>query len=207
MRLHIADGAAGQVRAQAELVPALTLVVPLEPVGIHAFTGGMVRGEVEVIEREQLAGDVALLIDLKAHGAERVVQVIAHLRDGVQAARERTDAGHGDVKVGRDLGSLHLQLRAALVDQLSQLRLRVVDGLAHLGADGRVELRQLLEQLRQRTLLAEQDSFDLLQLGLTLDRRDALSALLEQMVEFLFHIGPPFNRMIFGIKKCHSSQL
>ena len=59
-----------------------------------------------VVEAVQLAGDVVLLEDLEAHGAEGVVQVVAHLGDGMQAAAEGHGARYGDVEVGIHLGEL-----------------------------------------------------------------------------------------------------
>ena len=158
--------------AQAQLVPALALVVALQPIGIHALAGGMVGGEVQVVEAVQLAGDVVLLENFKAHGAERVVQVIAHLGDGVQAAAGGQDARHGDVEVGVHLGCLHLQLIAAVIQQLGQLGLCLVHRLAHLGTQGDVQLGQLLQQLGQLALLAQQQRLDLLQLRLSADGLD-----------------------------------
>ena len=130
--LHIADGAAGQVGPQAQLVPALALVVALQPIGVHALPGGVVGGEVQVVEAVQLAGDVGLLEDLEAHGPERVVQVVAHLGDGVQAAGQGGGAGDGDVEVRVHLGGLQLQLLPLGFQQLRQLGLGLVHGLAHL---------------------------------------------------------------------------
>ena len=106
--LHIAHGAAGEVGAQAELIPALAFVMAREPIGVHTLPGGMVGGEVQIIEAIELAGDVVLLVDLKAHGAEGVIEVVAHLGDGVQTAGGGQVAGDGDVKIRVDLGGLEL---------------------------------------------------------------------------------------------------
>ena len=203
MRLHIADGAAGQMGPQAQLVPALALVVSGQPVGVHALPGGMVGREVQVVEAVQLAGDVVLLIDLKAHGAEGVVQVVAHLGNGVQAAAGGQYTRHGDIEVGIDLGRLHLQLVAALIQQLGQLGLGLIHRLAHLRTQGHVQLGQLLQQLRQAALLAQQQRLDLLQLRLGADGLDPGPALGEQLFQFLFHynVMPPFESFASGDKK------
>ena len=186
--LQIPHGAAGQMGTQAQLVPALALVVPGQPVGVHALAGGMVGREVQVVEAVQLAGDVVLLEDLEAHGAEGVVQVVAHLGDGVQAAAEGHGARHGDVEVGIHLGGLHLQLVTPRVQQGGQLSLHLIDGLAHLRAQGHVQLGQLLHQLRQAALLAQQRRLDVLQLRLADDGLDALSTLGQQLFQFFFHV-------------------
>ena len=109
MRLHVAHAAAGEVRAQAELFVCGAAVVACNPIGVHALAGGVVRREIQLVERVKLARDVILLEDLKAHGAERVVQIVAHLGDGMQRAARRQDAGHGAVEVRGNLGSLQLQ--------------------------------------------------------------------------------------------------
>ena len=194
--LKIADGAAGQVRTQAQLVPALAAVVALQPIGVHAFPGGMVGREVQVIEAVQLAGDIILLKDLKAHGTECVVQIVAHLGDGVQPAAQRLDARHGDIEIGIHLRGLHLQLAAPLIQQLRQLSLDLIDGLAHLGTQGNVQLGQLLQQLGQRALLAQQQRLDLLQLRLGADGLDLGLALCQKRVEFLFHVRSSFCRIV-----------
>ena len=144
-----------------------------QPIGVHALAGGMVGGEVQVVEAVELAGDVILLKDLKAHGTEGVIQVVAHLGDGVQTTAEGHGAGDGDVKVRVHLGGLHLQLVTALVQQGGQLSFHLVDGLAHLRAQGYVQLGQLLHQLGQAALLAQQRGLDVLQLRLGGDGGDA----------------------------------
>ena len=188
MGLHVADGAAGQMGPQAQLLPAFPLVVTLQPVGVHALAGGMVGGKVQVVEAVQLAGDVILLIDLEAHGAEGVVQVVAHLGDGVQPTAEGQRPGHGDVEVGGDLRCLHLQLVPALLQQLRQLALGLVHSLAHLRTQGHVQLGQLLQQLRQAALLAQQQRLDLLQLRLTADALDPGAPLGQQLFQFFLHM-------------------
>ena len=148
----------------------------------------MVGREVQIVEAEQLAGDVVLLVDLKAHGAEGVVQVVAHLCDGVQTAAGGQYARHGDVEVGVHLGRLHLQLIAARIQQLSELGLGLVHRLAHLRTQGHVQLGQLLQQLCQAALLAQQQRLDLLQLRLGADGLDLGFALGEQLFQFFLHI-------------------
>ena len=148
----------------------------------------MVGREVQVIEAVQLAGDIVLLENFKAHGAERIVQVVAHLGDGVQTAAGGQNARHGDIEVGIHLRRLHLQLIAALVQQLGQLGLGLVHRLAHLGTQGNVQLGQLLQQSRQRALLAQQQRLDLLQLRLTADALDPGAPLGQQLFQFFLHM-------------------
>ena len=162
--------------------------MPGQPVGVHALAGGVVGREVQVVEAVQLAGDVVLLEDLEAHGAEGVVQVVAHLGDGVQAAAEGHGARHGDVEVGIHLGRLHFQLVTPRVQQGGQLTLHLIDGLAHLRTQGYVQLGQLLHQLRQAALLAQQRRLDVLQLRLADDGLDALPTLGQQLFQFFFHV-------------------
>ena len=187
MGLHIPHGAAGEVGTQAELIPALALVVALQPVGVHALTGGVVGGEVQIVEAVQLAGNVGLLKDLEAHGAEGVVEVVAHLGDGVQATGRRQDAGDGDIEVRRYLGGLQLQLLPPLIQQRRQLGLGLIHRLAHLRPQGGVQLGQFLQQPRQAALLAQQQGLDLLQLRFAADGGDAVLALLQQLCQFFFH--------------------
>ena len=200
--LHIPHGAAGEVGTQAELIPALALVVALQPVGVHALTGGVVGGEVQIVEAVQLAGNVGLLKDLEAHGAEGVVEVVAHLGDGVQAPGRRQDAGDGDIEVRRYLGGLQLQLLPPLIQQRRQLGLGLIHRLAHFRPQGGVQLGQFLQQPRQAALLAQQQGLDLLQLRFAADGGDAVLALLQQLCQFFFHVGPPPYRIRFlGRKK------
>ena len=166
--LHIAHGAAGEVGAQAELVPALALVMARQPIGVHALPGGMVGGEVQIVETVELAGDVVLLVDFKAHGAEGIVEVIAHLGDGVQPSGGRQIAGDGDVEVRVNLGSLQLQVVSVLLDELGELGLGLVHSLAHLRTQGNIQLGHLLQQRRQAALLAQNGGLDILQLRLVL---------------------------------------
>ena len=65
--LHIADGAAGQVGPQAQLFPALALVMALQPIGVHALSGGMVGGEA--------AGGADLLLPL----LQQLCQFLFHM--------------------------------------------------------------------------------------------------------------------------------
>ena len=154
----------------------------------------MVGREVQVIEAVQLAGDIILLKDLKAHGAEGVVQIVAHLGDGVQPAAQRLDARHGDIEIGVYLRGLHLV--APLIQQLRQLGFDLIDGLAHLGTQGNVQLGQLFQQLSQRALLTQQQRLDLLQLRLGADGLDLGLALCQKRVEFLFHVRSSFCRIV-----------
>ena len=187
---------------QAQLVPAFALVMARQPIGVHALAGGMVGGEVQVVEAVELAGDVILLKDLKAHGTEGVIQVVAHLGDGVQTTAEGHGAGDGDVKVRVHLGGLHLQLVTALVQQSGQLSFHLVDGLAHLGSQGYVQLGQLLHQLGQAALLAQQRGLDVLQLRLGGDGDDALLALGQQLFQFFFHVFASSSSELFnGVKR------
>ena len=189
--LHIADGAAGQMGPQAQLFPALALVVAIQPIGVHALPGGVVGGEVQVVEAVQLAGDVGLLEDLEAHGPERVVQVVAHLGDGVQAAGQGGRTGHGDVEVRVHLGGLQLQLLPLGLQQLRQLGLGLVHGLAHLRPQAYVQPGQLLQKPRQGALLAQQQALDLLQLAFAAGGLDLLLPLQQQLFQFFFHMVPP----------------
>ena len=180
--LQIADGAAGQVGTQAQAVAAAALLVAFNPIGVHALAGRMIGREVQLVKAVQLAGNIVFLKDLKAHGAERVVQIIAHLGNGVQAAAEGTDARHGNIKVGGHLGGFHFQFVAALVDQGGQLALDLIDSLAHFRTHRHIQLGQFLEHFRQGTLLTQQEGFDILQLGLILRGLDFLLALKEQSI-------------------------
>ena len=128
----------------------------------------MVGGKVQIVEAVQLAGDVVFLVNFKAHGAEGVVKVVAHLGDGVQAAGGGQEAGHGDVKVRVNLRSLQLQVVSVLLDKLRQLRLGLVHGLAHLRTQCHIQLGNLLQQRRQAALLAQDGGLDVLQLRLVL---------------------------------------
>ena len=148
----------------------------------------MIRREVQIVEAVQLTGDVVLLVDLEAHGAESVVQVVAHLGDGVQAAAEGQRARHGDVEVRVDLRGLHLQLVTPRVQQGGELALYLIHRLAHLRSQRHIQLGQLLHQLRQAALLAQQCGLDVLQLRFTADRLDPCLAFGKQLFQFLFHI-------------------
>ena len=151
----------------------------------------MVGREVQVVEAVQLAGDVVLLEDLEAHGAEGVVQVVAHLGDGVQAAGQGGRTGHGDVEVRVHLRRLQLQLLPLGFQQLRQLGLGLVHGLAHLRPQTHVQPGQLLQKARQRSLLAQQQALALLQLAFAAGGADLLLPLLQQLCQFLFHMAPP----------------
>ena len=185
--LQIADRAAREVGTQAELIPALALVMTGQPVGVHALPGGMVGGEVQVVEAIELAGNVVLLVYFKAHGAEGVVEIVAHLGNGVQAACGGQKAGNGDIEVRVNLGSLQLQVVSVLLDKLGELGLGLIHGLAHLRTQGHIQLGHFLQQCRQAALLAQNGGLDVLQLGFVLGCQDLLSALLEQSVQLFFH--------------------
>ena len=74
-----------------------------------------------------------------------------------------------------------------LLNELGKLGLGLVHGLAHLRAQGNIQLGYLLQQRRQVTLLAQNGSLDVLQLRLVLRCQDLLPALLEQSVQLFFH--------------------
>ena len=118
---------------------------------------GMVGREVQVVEAVQLAGDVGLLEDLKAHGAERIVQVVAHLGDGVQTAGRGAECPARRCRSpGSTSDAFIFSSSRRWLQQLGQLGLGLVHRLAHLGTQGNVQLGQLLQQSRQRALLAQQ---------------------------------------------------
>lgn len=117
----------------------------------------------------------------------------------MQTTAEGHGAGDGDVKVRVHLGGLHLQLVTALVQQSGQLSFHLVDGLAHLGPQGYVQLGQLLHQLGQAALLAQQRGLDVLQLRLGGDGGDALLALGQQLFQFSFmYLLPPLQSCLMG---------
>ena len=106
--LHVADASAGQVGTQAELLVGASAVMPRDPVGIHALPGRMVRREIQLVKSVQLTGNLVLLKDLKPHRPERVVQIVAHLGNGMEAAAGGHDARNRTVKVRGNLGCLQL---------------------------------------------------------------------------------------------------
>lgn len=100
-------------------------------------------------------------------------------------------AGDGDVEVRVHLGGLQLQLLPLTLQQLRQLGLGLVHGLAHLRPQAHVQPGQLLQKARQGALLAQQQALDLLQLAFAAGGADLLLPLLQQLCQFLFHMAPP----------------
>ena len=91
---------------RTELKLKASEVMAGKPVRIHALTGRMVLREIQLIERIQLACDVVLLINLKSHGAKRVIEVVAHLRNRMKSSVHRHNARYAAVEIRRNLGCL-----------------------------------------------------------------------------------------------------
>ncbi len=146
MGLHVADAAAGQVGTQAELFVRASLIMALQPVGIHAFPGRMVRREIQLVKGVHLACDLVLLEDLESHGTEGIVQVVAHLRDRMQPALPWKDSGNRTVKIRRHFRGFQLQIRPLCVNPFRDLPLCLVEPCSHFGAKLRNQIRKLLHQ-------------------------------------------------------------
>ena len=126
----------------------------------------MVLGEIELVKSIQLTGDIVLLENLKSHGAEGIIEVIAHLCDGVKAAAQRQIARYGTVKIRRHFGSFQLQFHPLVVDQFCNMVLGLVQHFSHLGTKSCIEIGELFHHHAQRTLFAHKSSLDTLQLAL-----------------------------------------
>ena len=170
--LHISYAIAREVRTETKLVVSRARIVSLEPIGVHALTCGVVRREIQIVERVVFACDLGAREHLKAHRAKGVVEVVAHLCDGVKSADLGLKAGDGAVEVCGDLGCLELESLASALDLLAEKRLDVVDSLTHLGAERDVKLGDLLEKLGDASLLTEKRALYLLKLGFGLCRFD-----------------------------------
>jgi hypothetical protein len=94
--LHVPHAATGEVRAQAVPLGAGPGVAALKPVRIHALPRRVIGREREGVEFVQLAADLGPVVDLKAEGSKGVVEIVAELRDRVQASQ-----GHQDPRPGR----------------------------------------------------------------------------------------------------------
>ena len=153
-------------------------------IGILAAEGA---GEVIGVEQNPAAVRDAIR-NARLNRVKNIRFVAADATAWMQAAAEGHGARYGDVEVGIHLGGLHLQLVTPRVQQGGQLSLHLIDGLAHLRAQGYVQLGQLLHQLRQAALLAQQRRLDVLQLRLADDGLDALPTLGQQLFQFFFHV-------------------
>ena len=192
---HVAYALSGQVGTQAQLLVRVAGVMSFQPVGIHALPRRMGGRKVQCIECGELTGDVIALEDLESHGAERVVQVIAHLGDGMKSACEGLRSRYGPVEVGRDLGALQFQFIPSRVDKLAERVLRLVDRLPEFPAFLRKEIRQFLHQLGQLTLLAQKVCLDVLKVDFAPGGEDHLLAFLEHQHQFLFHTFLQKNKL------------
>ena len=143
-RPQIPHARAGQVRPQAQPVAAAPGVVPGEPVRVHALARRVLRREVEIVERVKLAGDLGLLKNFKAHRAEGVVQVVAHLSDRVKRATARRSPGDGEVEVRRYRRGGKAYRLPARLDQRREMIFQLVRRPPHFGTDRSVGSRYLL---------------------------------------------------------------
>ena len=85
MSTHVAHAGAGQMRSQAEPLSAALFRIAIDPVGVHALSGRVVRREVQPVEVKQLARYLGPVVDLEAERAEGVVEVIKGLGNGVES--------------------------------------------------------------------------------------------------------------------------
>ena len=166
--LHIANAVTGQVGTQTKLFVCRTRIVSLQPIGIHTLTRGVIGREIQIIKSVIFTCDLGTREDLKAHGTECIVQVIAHLCDGMKTADLGLKAGNRTVKILGNGGRLELYRLASALDLLGEEIFDVVDSLSHFRAKRNVKLRDLLEKLGNASLLSEKRSLYLLKLSLGL---------------------------------------
>ena len=167
VRLHIADTSACQMGAKAELLVCASAVMAFQPVGIHALPGRMVGRKVQFIERIHLTCDLILFKNLKSHGAERIVQVIAHLRDRMKSPAGRKNPRNRAVKIGGYFRSFQLQLHSLFIDQFLDLVLRLIQQFSHFRTNGYVQRRDIFHQKAECSLLSDIRAFHILKFSLT----------------------------------------
>ena len=167
MRLHIANASACEVGTKAKLVLSVTLVVTLKPVGVHAFSCGVVWGEIKIVECVKFACYIVLGVYFKAHRTKCVIKIVAHLRNGVKSTGAFGESsGESVVKVGRNRAFLKLYFLTASFDKLGEMIFCFVYSFTHFRAKLGIKLRKLLKQCSYFTRFSKQGCFYVLKFKL-----------------------------------------